>query len=615
MPESKGSRWVPARLSLWAMAAGLGWSLLSGLSFPLPGLAPSPGNEPTSGMAAWKVWCLGGIWPLAVLAWVPLAWLVMRAMRESPRRVAVVAVFYAIGAMPFWAFEQWWVSRITAVGYVPMIVYLSIFAWLHCWGAIRIGIRFRQSGALPLLIAAWVLSVEVFRGEIAMKGYPWYLPGHPLINWGPVAWLAGLMGAYGVSLVVLAFSVSLGWIAQKQEGISRVAGWIGVGAAAVMVIPGVVMQPGSEVAPSQIVRIALIQTNVPQDIKMGWGPEQQFKEWQTLEAMTARAAGPTTGLIVWPETMMPGLGIDAESVQAMREAQIFYRVNSAEGEQKLAAHAFADRLVAVQQELNTPIVVGEEGFDKLRFDTVEGGIDIKYDKRYNSAFLVQDGKVDGLRYDKLHLTPFGEEMPYISGIKWLERLLLSVGARGMTFDLSEGRRAVRLLPRVRVSAPGAKRLEPDGMVTTAFPIATPICFEIADSSLVRSIVQATTPSMPMPTAMIVNITNDGWFGDSDKTRRQQVQLGRWRAAELGLPVVRAANTGDSCGFDSWGRPLKPIPLPPAPRSREEGICLIDVPLYSVRTLYAKIGNVVGWLVGGVGCVAFGLSWRRASKVV
>lgn len=608
--ESVHSRWIPSTLSRWALAAGLVWSLLSALAFPLPGLAPRPGNEPTSGWPAFQVWIQGGIWPLAILAWVPLSILVNRTLQQSSTRPARTAAWYALGCAAFWAFEQWWVSRITAVGYLPMVLYLSIFAWLQCWGATRIALRCRQNVAVPILVAVWVITVEVFRGEIAMKGYPWYLPGHPLINWGPVASLASLYGAYGVSMIAVCLSVSLGWFLCRPSQVHRRSGLIGVGLAVLATIPALFLKRHANLPPPQIVRVALIQTNVPQDIKMGWGPEQQFKEWQTLESMTARAAGPTVGLIVWPETMMPGLGIDAESVKAMRDAQIFYRINAAEGEQKLAAHAFADRLLAVQQELNTPILVGEEGFDKLRFDTVEGGIDIKYDKRYNSAFMVQDGKVDVSRYDKLHLTPFGEEMPYISGIKWLERLLLSVGARGMSFDLSEGQRPVRLLPRARVSVAGSFKFEPDNMATTVVPIATPICFEIADSSLVRSIVQTTTASMPRPTMMIVNITNDGWFGDSDMTRRQQVQLARWRAAELGLPVLRAANTGDSCGFDAWGQPLPPVPLPPAPRSREEGICLIEVPLYANATLYARIGNSIGWVVGAIGCIALGMTWRK-----
>lgn len=610
--SSPHHRWLPGRWSRWALAAGLAWSLLMALAFPLPGLAPRPGNESTSGWAAMHIWCQGGIWPLALLAWAPLALFVASTARDTTLRCGRVSLWFGIGTLPFWGFEQWWVSRISAVGWLPMIAYLALFGWLHCWGALRIARHSSTRWYSVIVIATWVLAVEFFRGEFAFKGYPWYLPGHPLIRWGPGASLASLFGAYGVSIAVLFFSLGLGWIIRgiisrqpKQPGALAVA----VGACFFLPVAFLTRHPTA--APPQIVTIALIQTNVPQDLKVSWSPEQQFKEWQTIESMTARAAQPGVGLIVWPETMMPGITIDDAGVKAMKDAQIYYNIKTPEGEQKLAAHAFADRLRAVQQELKVPLLIGEEGIENLRFAEVEGGIDTQYDKRFNSAFMVQDGKVDPLRYDKLHLTPFGEEMPYISSIKWLERLFLSIGARGMTFDLSQGRKPIRLVPRVKLSGPGSAQSSPDAMGTSVMPIATPICFEIANSSLVRSVVQATTPSMPLPTMMIITITNDGWFGDSDMTRRQHVQLARWRAAELGLPVLRAANTGDSCGFDAWARPIAPLGLPPAPRSREEGICMLQVPLYSVTTLYYTIGNAVGWGFAALGAVAFALTFRKS----
>ena len=114
--------------------------------------------------------------------------------------------------------------------------------------------------------------------------------------------------------------------------------------------------------------------------------------------------------------------------------------------------------------------------------------------------------------------------------------------------------------------------------------------------------------------VLVNLTNDGWFGDSDMTREQHLQIARWRARELATPVIRAANTGISAAIDARarliGKPDDPGKVVAAPR--QEGRLIREVIPAQGLTIYARVGDVFTWsaLAAAVVLTAAAL-WRRA----
>src|SRR5205085_2291523 len=102
--------------------------------------------------------------------------------------------------------------------------------------------------------------------------------------------------------------------------------------------------------------------------------------------------------------------------------------------------------------------------------------------------------------------------------------------------------------------------------------------------------------------VIVNLTNDGWFGWFNPGRWQHLQIARWRAVELGVPVVRAANTGVSAAIDGRGRLMK-AGIEGNPRAaRMDGVLIADVAPGIGATIYTHLGDVFGWsvLVAGAG---------------
>lgn len=517
-----------------------------------------------------------GLWGLAFLAPLPLCWFANRAQR--PVRSGF---WFAVGTSVFWGITHRWVAGVSQLGYPVMIAHLAALDWLALVLIARIHRRWPR---LPLSLAiptGW-LFVEVLRGEILWSGYPWFLAGHPLVaSWflaAPAAWL----GAYFASCLAL---VPSGAFLDLRAGRARPA-IIGVGTAAGTCLAAAFL---ASPAPSPAaLRIALVQTNVPQDNKIAWTMEERLVDWLRFESLTLQAMTDRPDVVVWPETMFPGVFLDP------------VRRHDEQGQEFLDhASFFVQDLFELQARIGVPMVVGAIGTEGLRTrETLEEGRIVErfeWDREHNSAYLVIDRSAP-LRYDKVHLTPFGEVMPLISRWTWLERKLLALGATGMQFGLSPGPGAARavLLPlREGISA------------------AAPICFEVGDSSLCRSLVFGPGGRRA---AVILNLTNDGWFGPVDGMRGHALSVARWRCIELGTPMARAANTGISCLIDARGRVIgRGVD---AGECRTDGLLVGELPLPGGATPYSRIGNAFAWavfLVGFAGILGRSPASRRAAR--
>jgi apolipoprotein N-acyltransferase len=105
--------------------------------------------------------------------------------------------------------------------------------------------------------------------------------------------------------------------------------------------------------------------------------------------------------------------------------------------------------------------------------------------------------------------------------------------------------------------------------------------------------------------LIVNVTNDGWFGRSTGPHQHMAQV-RLRAIEQGLPVVRAANTGVSAVLDAFGRSLYRLPL------MEQGVIDSPLPAAIAPTPYARLGD---WFLVVLLAAVFGSSFLMAKTTL
>jgi apolipoprotein N-acyltransferase len=485
-----------------------------------------------------------------------------------------------------WLWLVRWMHAVTGPGHVVLSLYLAAYGVLFVCG-LRLAARACRCPAAVLVPVVWI-GIEFLRGEVAFNGYPWYMAGQPVAHWLALVQCADLLGGYFagfLAAMVAGLAVDAArWAADRRAG-TRLA----VTACAVAGVQLANLLYGSWRLGQDVggagVRgpvVLAVQTNLPQDNKIGWPLERQvedvagFLELSVRGAESAAGAGRPADLVAWPETMLPGMGLEPDALAFLEARGIVEPV------------AFVRSVELLSRRAGAPVVVGAGSYLGLREDAGEW----RWDAHYNSAYLVEGGP-PWQRYDKFFLTPFGETMPYISAWPWLERQLLALGAAGMEFDL-DGATDVRLLT---LKTRDGRELR----------MGTPICFEDTSGRVCRRMVYQHGRKRA---DLLVNLSNDGWFAGHDASRRLHGQIARLRCIEGRVPLARCANTGETGFFDSCGRVL-PLLVSSAgseyPRPREAGWAAAELPLDPRSTLYGRLGDAWGWacLLGAAALAALG----------
>jgi apolipoprotein N-acyltransferase len=521
------------------------------------------------------------LWLLAFVVPVPLAMLALRARSMWQLLPPLMAA-----QMLAWLWLLRWIIPVTVVGYPVLALYLSTHTLIFAWVLRRIAgsprlLRVPMTLLLPLL---WTAS-EYFRGEIAFNGYPWYMLGQPLIDWLSFAQSADLFGAYFISFLAVApagIALDLiGWIspaandAQAPPRGERRKYSVAIGAMLLLVanVGYGRWRMQQQATLSDGPRILAIQTNLPQDNKIGWTREQRDRDIPefmrlTREAFSAVGGRERVDVIVWPETMVYSAGYE----QATTEQLPLF------GENGRDLLQWAQTVEAMgRDELRVPMLVGSEAWVDADIVTGDDGMArLIPGKEYNSAYLLQ-GRPPYQRYDKAVLTPFGETMPYISNWPWLEQRLLALGASGMEFNLDAN-------PQVQVLELHSEQ----GGGSSAWRLGIPICFEDTVAWLCREMAYAGGRKRA---DVFVNISNDGWFGPSEGDRILHAKIARFRCIENRTPMVRCVNTGVSVQVDSCGRVVAAAGGSGYGVINQPGSVLANVQIDSRVTLFGRIGGL------------------------
>jgi len=336
----------------------------------------------------------------------------------------------------FFGVLLFWVANVVWLGYFLLVPFLSLYP--GAFGAFFWGVR--RTG-LPIWASAAVVwtALELIRA-LGFMGFSWGSVGYALGFYPSLVQLASITGVRGLSFWVVAVNGLLTEWAMGR-GTSRLRA-----AFALVLLPwlyGLWVLANAEEG-QEWIKLALVQGNVDQDVK--WDPKFLNFSFSKYEALTG-SLKERVDLVIWPETAAPTF--------LLKRAR--YR-------------RWVERVTA---ELRTPLLTGTNDYEW------EHG---REPEVFNSAvlFLPHEGPV--LKYDKVHLVPFGERMPLVEIFPFLKDIKIGGGPGNFT----PGRR--RMLFEV-----GKAR----------FPAL--ICFEAAFARDVRRFVRDGAN-------LLVNITNDAWFG-------------------------------------------------------------------------------------------------------
>ncbi|MBF0425818.1 MAG: apolipoprotein N-acyltransferase [Magnetococcales bacterium] len=224
-----------------------------------------------------------------------------------------------------------------------------------------------------------------------------------------------------------------------------------------------------------------------------WDPENQDQTMKIYFNLT-RGVSPPVDLVVWPETAIP----------------FFLQLNP----------VYQERIGRLSAQIGAPILTGVPTANP---ETHDGERTWRF---FNSVVLMTDTGTMNRRYDKHHLVPFGEFIP----ARWLvPKSIEKLTGGGDDF----------------IPGPG-----PFPMPWEKGDLGILICYETIFPEEVRQLAEAGA-------RWLINVTNDGWFGEAAKP--QHLAMARMRAVETRLPMLRVANTGISAAFDARGREVARIP--------------------------------------------------------
>jgi len=477
--------------------------------------------------------------PLIFLGLVPLLLFIAdrpadeRGRWQATRGGAVAGVVY-FGIQLYWmAVALIRYSLLAIPAYLGAVLVLASLAGAFAWAVHLVMARLRLP--MPLLAALFWTALEWVQAHLGDLAFPWLGLGTALAPLPTLAGAADLVGARGLTFWIAGVNGLVAAAILRHRSGRRIAPTAAL-LLAVLALPaayGVIR--GASLSTRPAARVALVQPNVPEEVKLG--PAGRDSSLAALTALTLALEGETLDLVAWPEVALPA--------DLLAEDRLLVAVRD------LAARVGA------------PILVGAYG------TSIDGSAGAG---RYNSAFLVRPpspalgphADPPLARYDKQRLVPFIERVPFV-GPGHADTDAAGAGRPHMGGLRRGGDRAL--------------------MTAGTAELGVLICYESIFSDLSRDDRRAGAD-------FLVNITNDAWYGRDTPVGRTTAL---WqhpahlvlRAIETRTGIARAANTGISLFIDPLGRSYGETPL------FEATTTVGTVLTTDVATLFVRWGDWVG----------------------
>lgn len=379
-----------------------------------------------------------------------------------------------------------WVWPISVIG-LPTLLALFTGTFLACARLFA-----APNTVKGFLAFVFFLTVSEWARGNAFTGFPWNLYGYVWIDHLAMAQIAHSIGAYGLTLLSVSWAALGGflYLSPMENKKKIITGLVAVVSIVAVYAAGQMRLANGEIKFNMDVGVVVVQPNIAQTMK--WDKDEIQNNFEKIVSLSRGAAladpQPKQIFIVWPETAI------SPTVYTKQ--------------------ANMDRIQAMLKSYTKTDAYLITGILLRRGDTKEN------ERFSNSVILLDKDMTARDAYDKAHLVPYGEFIPFQ---KWIP-LAPVVAYKG--FEAGKGAKTIQ-----------------DGTIPPFSPL---ICYEV--------IFPDDVTAKPRP-QWIVNVTNDGWYGDSAGPHQHFAQT-RLRAIEEGLPVVRSANTGISGVIDPYGRVLE-----------------------------------------------------------
>jgi apolipoprotein N-acyltransferase len=314
-------------------------------------------------------------------------------------------------------------------------------------------------------------------------------------------------------------------------------------------------------------RVMVVQSAFPHE--RGGAKTVTFEQQITFHFDTTDRALSDSGrvdLVAWGETVLPAMNDEAIA-----------RSNNPELSTRLR-----ERLIEFTRRHDVSLIFG--AYALLSFPKNPRDADVR-----NSTYLLSPGATVMPRYDKIHLVPFGEIVPFRHSIPWMHELFFRMAAYSVSYLITPG--SIENLAPFRLPAGSC--------------VVTPICFEDVDAWLIRQMI-APRGDQQKRAELILNITNDGWF--SGAQHRQHLAMAALRSIENRVWTARACNMGISAFIDSSGRVVELLP------TGRIGVLVRQTEIDPRLTPYTRLGDVLA-IACFLGFVPIGRLRRALRKAV
>jgi len=513
--------------------------------------------------------CLALAFPkanVAGLAWVAPALFVTVAL--GTRGWQTFRIGYVAGLVYYLTSLSWLlhipVHGYPILGWIALSAFLALFPAAWVWLSLKAqssdnsdgldGNTWTRRSVWALTGAASWVALDILLARV-LGGFPWNFLGASQYQLLPLIQIASVTGVYGVTFLVVWTSLALfnAVVAIVRQPTNRHA-WLGeiiLPATALAVVFALGMRTLRE--PAEIpgaLRVTMIQPSIPQT--MIWDARENSNRFRQLIEQTTRALTNPTDLVLWPEAAVPGMLRFDEATQVA--------------------------VTNLARSNGVWLILGSDDAALRPGGATEEDVDY-----FNASFLVSPHGEVVAGYRKRHLVMFGEFIPFtrwLPFVKWFTPITggFTPGARPVPFKIPER---------------GAKT-------------AALICFEDVFPHLVREYVEADTD-------FLVNLTNDGWFGESS-AQWQHAASAVFRAVENGVPLLRCCNNGLTCWVDERGR-IREVLRNVNGSAYGPGVLKVVLPLRSAEarsppTFYRRHGDWFGWACVGLTVLLVAMRFRR-----